>query len=190
MIHKSRRYEEVAGTVSEGDTIYVQGCWYWSEPTYIFEGINNLTLIGGSISNAILDPENNTVVQDVDGNDVVYSPAPWVATWTRDTGTGRIGAGKFRAFFEDVEDAKRKEEVDKIAAKQKLKEISKMASKAMEIKSFRQEPGNLNRKVLIQTGDTYYQYYWHMPEDTIAAEITGLYQELQNLVQNAQSATP
>lgn len=68
-------------------------------------------------------------------------------------------------------------------SKEDLEKINKLAAQAKEVESFRQEPGNLNRKILIQTGDTYYNYYWHMPEDTIATEVTRLYRELSKLVQ-------
>lgn len=100
----------------------------------------------------------------------------------------QYGLSKTGVLLQTPQGEQEPEMIGKIS-EEELEKISRMAEKTTSVESFRQEPGNLNRKLLIQVEGSYRNYYWHMPEDTIPTEVTSLYRALSRLVQKASSGS-
>jgi hypothetical protein len=100
--HRGDTAESLSALLYDGAAVDVDLIAF-DNPTYIGEGVAGVELRGGVLSNVVLDPDTPTSVEQLDGSVKEYPPAPWVASWKRDTGCSRIGAGKFRLYEKEVE---------------------------------------------------------------------------------------
>ncbi len=69
---------------------------------------------------------------------------------------------------------------------EEMKVILRQLSETREVASFRQEPGNLNRKILIQRPESTLSYYWHLPDEQVPTEVLQLYNTLMTLLNGDQ----